>query len=200
VGLQDAFNLCWKLAALVSGWGSPGLLETYHTERHAAGARVLLNTRAQVVLAEAGEKIDSIRALFAEMAAFEPVRRHLTESVTGVGTHYHMGSEEPHPLLGRLAPNLFLETSSGPSKVSALLHSGRAVLLDLADRSELRATAGGWSDRVDTIVAECPEGCGADALLIRPDGYTAWVAPTGSRDGQRGLLESLVTWCGDERR
>jgi 2-polyprenyl-6-methoxyphenol hydroxylase-like FAD-dependent oxidoreductase len=199
VGLQDAFNLGWKLAAQVRGWAPSGLLATYHTERHAAGARVLLNTRAQVVLAEAGEKFDSIRALFAELAAFEPVRRHLIESVTGVGTRYDMGSEESHPFLGRLAPNLFLETARGPSKVSALLHAGRAVLLDLADRSELRAAAGGWSDRVNTVVAECPEGCGADAILIRPDGYTAWVAPTGSRDGLRGLRESLATWCGGER-
>jgi 2-polyprenyl-6-methoxyphenol hydroxylase-like FAD-dependent oxidoreductase len=200
VGLQDAFNLGWKLAAQVRGWASSGLLETYHTERHASGARVLLNTRAQVALAEPGEKFDSLRALFGEMAAFESVRRYLIETVTGVGTRYEMGSVEPHPLLGRLAPNLRLETSGGPSKVSAFLHSGRGVLLDLADRSDLRATAARWSHRVDTVVAKCPEECDADAVLIRPDGYTAWVAAAGSRNGQLGLLNALLTWFGDEQR
>ena len=199
VGLQDAFNLGWKLAAQVRGWAPSGLLQTYHTERHAAGARVLLNTRAQVALAEPGEKFDSLRALFAELAAFEPVRRHLIETVTGVGTCYDMGSDKPHPFLGRLAPNLPLQTSAGPSKLSALLHSGRAILVDLADRSDLQATAARWSHRVDTVVAKCPEGCDADALLIRPDGYIAWVAGAGSRDGQMALLDSLVTWFGDER-
>jgi 2-polyprenyl-6-methoxyphenol hydroxylase-like FAD-dependent oxidoreductase len=200
VGLQDAFNLGWKLAAQVRRWAPPGLVETYHTERHAAGARVLLNTRAQVALAEPGEKFDSLRALITELTAFEPVHRYLIETVTGVGTRYEMGSSEPHSLLGRLVPNFPLDTSVGPLKVSALLHSGRAVLLDLADRSDVRAVAAGWSDRVDTVVAKCPEGCDADALLIRPDGYAAWVAAPGSSDRQVGLLNSFALWFGDERR
>jgi hypothetical protein len=141
-----------------------------------------------------------LRALFTELTAFEPVHRYLIETVTGVGTRYEMGSCEPHSLLGRLVPNLPLDTSVGPSKVSALLHSGRAVLLDLADRSDLQAVAAGWSDRVDTVVAKCPEGCDADALLIRPDGYAAWVAAPGSSDRQVGLLNSFALWFGDERR
>jgi 2-polyprenyl-6-methoxyphenol hydroxylase-like FAD-dependent oxidoreductase len=200
VGIQDAFNLGWKLAAHVRGWAPRSLLETYHTERHAAGARVLLNTRAQVALAEPGEKFDALRVLFTELGEFEPVRRYVAETVTGVGVRYDMGSNEPHPLLGRLAPNLKLETSRGPSKVASLLHSGRAVVLDLSDRSDLRAIAAGWSNRVDTVVAKCPDACAADALLIRPDGYIAWVAPAGSREGQEGFRDSLVTWFGDEQR
>jgi 2-polyprenyl-6-methoxyphenol hydroxylase-like FAD-dependent oxidoreductase len=199
VGLQDAFNLGWKLAAQVRGWAPAGLLETYHTERHAAGARVLLNTRAQVALAEPGEKFDPLRALFAEMAAFEPVRRYLTETVTGVGTRYTMGAGDAHPLVGRLAPNLLLDTPHGALKLATLLHAGRGVLLDLADRPDLRAAATGWADRLDMVLASCPEGHGIDALLIRPDGYTAWVAPAGSSDGKRGFREALFTWFGDDR-
>ena len=199
VGLQDAFNLGWKLAAQVRGWAPAGLLETYHTERHAAGARVLLNTRAQVALAQPGEKFDPLRVLFAELAAFEPVRRYLTETVTGVGTRYDMGVDDSHPLVGRLAPNLRLETPRGASQLTALLHTGRGVLLDLADRSDLRAAAIGWTDRLDLVDADCSERLGVDALLIRPDRYTAWLAPAGSRDGRGGLREALLTWFGDER-
>src|SRR5204862_463809 len=131
VGLQDAFNLGWKLAAQVRGWAPPALLESYHAERHAEGARVLLNTRAQVALADPSEKFDPLRTFFGEMAALEPVRRRLIEAVTGVGTRYTIEADEPHPLLGRLAPNFPLETSGGASKVSELLHRGRGILLDL---------------------------------------------------------------------
>jgi 2-polyprenyl-6-methoxyphenol hydroxylase-like FAD-dependent oxidoreductase len=200
VGLQDAFNLGWKLAAQVRGWAPSGLLESYHAERHVEGARVLLNTRAQVALADPSEKFDPLRAFFGELAALEPVRRRLIESVTGVGTRYTIEADERHPLLGRLAPNLPLETSGGPSKVSELLHRGRGVLLDLDDRPAVRAEAAAWSDRVDSVVARSEDDHGTAALLIRPDGYTAWVASKESTDGRRGLQCALRTWFGDARR
>jgi 2-polyprenyl-6-methoxyphenol hydroxylase-like FAD-dependent oxidoreductase len=202
VGLQDAFNLGWKLAAQVHGWAPPGLLGTYHAERHADGARVLLNTRAQVALADPNEKFDPLRAFFSELAALEPVRRRLIEAATGVGTRYEitMGGDEPHPLAGRLAPNWPLEAAGGPTKLSTFLHAGRGVLLDLADRSDLRAEASGWSDRVDAVAARGPEGCAADALLLRPDGYVAWASAPGGGNGPRGLRESLTAWFGSERR
>jgi 2-polyprenyl-6-methoxyphenol hydroxylase-like FAD-dependent oxidoreductase len=202
VGLQDAFNLGWKLAAQVRGWAPPGLLETYHAERHADGTRVLLNTRAQVALADPNEKFDPLRAFFSELAALEPVRRLLTETVTGVGTRYEVrtGADEPHPLAGRLAPNWPLETPGGPASLSTFLHAGRGVLLDLADRSDLRAEASGWSDRVDAVAVRGPDGCTADAALLRPDGYVAWALTPGAGRGPRGLREALTTWFGAERR
>jgi 2-polyprenyl-6-methoxyphenol hydroxylase-like FAD-dependent oxidoreductase len=199
VGLQDAFNLGWKLAAQVRGWAPSDLLESYHTERHAAGARVLLNTRAQVALADPNEKFDPLRALFAEMISFEPIRRYLTETVTGVGTQIDIDAEVSHPLLGRLAPNLALETSAGPTKVSALLHGGRGVLLDLAGRSEIRSVTAGWADRVEFVLAKSLEPRGVDSILIRPDGYTAWIAPAGDEAGLRGLRDSLARWFGAMR-
>ena len=182
MGLQDAFNLGWTLAAEVRGWAPPGLLETYHTERHAAGARVLLNTRAQVALADPADRFDPLRALFAELAPMEPVRRRFAETVTGVGNRYDIAAGNSHQFLGRHVPNLALETAQGPAKLSVLLHFGRGLLLDLADRPDLRATATGWADRVDTVLAKCATGQGADACLIRPDGYAVWVAPGGSQD------------------
>jgi hypothetical protein len=99
--------------------------------------------------------------------------------------------------MGRLAPNLRLETPRGESSLAALLRSGRGVLLHLADRSDLPATAIDWADRLDLVEANCSEDLGVDAWLIRPDGYTAWIAPAGSRD-VRGLREALLTWFGDE--
>ncbi len=177
VGLQDAFNLGWKLAATVHGWAPPGLLESYHTERHAAGAQVLVQTLAQVALATPGEKFDALRKLFADLAAFEPVRRYLTETVTGIGACYDIRSDNPHPLLGRMAPNLPLKTGEKTTTVAALLHAGRAVFLNLASCSDLQDAVSGWSDRVDTVVANGPEDFGIDALFIRPDGYITWIAP-----------------------
>ncbi len=160
---------------------------------------MLLNTRAQVVLADPAERFEPLRSLFTELAAFEPVRRHLAETVTGIGTRYDIESDEPHPLLGRLAPNLSLEIAQRPSKLSSLLHGGRGVLLDLGDRADLREAAGGWSDRVAIVAAVCPHAVDIDALLIRPDGYTAWVAPAGSDAGTPGLRASLAHWFGAEQ-
>lgn len=200
VGLQDAFNLGWKLAAQVRGWAPAGLLESYHTEHHAVGARVLSNTRAQVALAEPSEKFDPLRVLFNELAAFESVRRYLTEMVTGVGTRFDMENGGLHPLVGRLTPNLRLDVPPhGTSQLATFLHKGRGVLLDLADRSAIRSVAAGWADRLVLVEADCSEALGVDALLVRPDGYTAWVAPAGSNDRRGGLRESLLTWFGEER-
>jgi hypothetical protein len=197
VGIQDAFNLGWKLAARVLGWAPPGLLDSYHTERHPAGARVLFNARAQVALEEPGERFEPLRRLLSELARFEPVRRHLAEMVTGVETRYDMGEGDAgQPLLGRLTPNLPLTTAAGPSTVSGLLHRGRGVLLDLAGRSEIQAEAAGWFDRVDVVTAfASSDAVATDALLIRPDGYTAWLAS----EGPKGLRNALARWFGAPR-
>jgi 2-polyprenyl-6-methoxyphenol hydroxylase-like FAD-dependent oxidoreductase len=199
VGIQDAFNLGWKLAGQVQGWAPPDLLETYHTERHAAGARVLFNTRAQIALEEPGERFDPLRKLFNELAQLEPVRRYLAEMVTGVATHYDLDQDSCSPLVGRLTPDDPLTTAEGPSSVARLLHRGRGVLLDLADQPEVRAEAAAWSSRVDSIAASIAESS-ADrnrdaingALLIRPDGYTAWHASAGTP----GLRPALARWFG----
>lgn len=199
VGLQDAFNLGWKLAAEVRGWAPPGLLDTYHTERHAAAKRVLLNTRAQLALANPDERFDPLRALFAELAEFKNVHQLLAEMVTGAGTRYETRPLIDHPRAGRLVPNLQLRTSAGPQKVADLLHSGRAVHIDLTGRADLQAAAGGWSDRVDVIAARSDERLDFDAVLIRPDGYAAWLNPTGTSASADALRDSLTTWFGAGR-
>jgi len=199
VGLQDAFNLGWKLAATINGWAPSELLHSYHTERHAAGARVLLNTRAQVALAEPSERFDPLRSLFTELATLEPVQRLLAETVTGIATRYDMGENADHPLLGRLAPNLALETARGSCKLSSLLHSGRGVLLDLDDQPELRDTASRWSDRVEIVNAVSRDSQELGGILLRPDGHAAWIIPLETSAPCRGLKEALAKWFGPER-
>ncbi|WP_422924865.1 FAD-dependent monooxygenase [Singulisphaera sp. PoT] len=199
IGLQDAFNLGWKLAANVQGKAPRELLESYHTERHAVGAKLLLNTRAQVALAEPQDRLDPLRALMSELAALAPVRRHLAEMVTGVGTRYDMGvpDADAHPMLGRLAPNVTLETAQGPRKLSSLLHPGRGVLLDLGGKPELCDIASNWSDRVAFVQAAPMEWRGIGSVLIRPDGHAAWIRS--SNDGTaEGLPEALTRWFGPE--
>jgi hypothetical protein len=121
--------------------------------------------------------------------------------ITGVDVHYEMdaGGRDPHPLLGHWAPDLPLAAATGKTRVPRLMHHGRAVLLDLADRTALRDAGAGWSDRIDVVTARCEEQpVPADAFLIRPDGYIAWVASpqTADDEAERQLRYALATWFG----
>lgn len=200
-GIQDAVNLGWKLAATVHGHAAPELLDTYHTERHPVGARVLANTLAQRYLYLSGDEMQPLRDIFAELMGYDDVQRHLVGMVTGLDVHYDVGPGD-HPLLGRRLPNLELVGDSGPSgKASTFeqLHAAHGVLFDLADNAELRGAAAPWADRVDVVTAT-PHATGAgtplhgvDALLVRPDGYVAWV---GTRAALEGLPVALARWFG----
>ncbi|MGD3110238.1 FAD-dependent monooxygenase [Streptomyces sp. YGL11-2] len=195
-GVQDAVNLGWKLAATVQGWAPPGLLDTYGSERHPVGARLLMNTRVQGMLYIGGEEADPLRALFAELIAYDDVKRHLAGVVSGLDVRYDMG-EGSHPLLGRRLPPRRLATAAGPTSTTALLHTAQGVLLDLTDDPGTRAAAAGWKDRVLTVTGTPAEPVMGDALvgtaavLVRPDGHVAW---TGTDAG--GLTEALHRWFG----
>jgi 2-polyprenyl-6-methoxyphenol hydroxylase-like FAD-dependent oxidoreductase len=195
VGLQDAFNLGWKLAAAVHGWAPPGLLESYHHERHAAGAEVLMNTRAQVALSDPAASAEPLRALFGGLAELEPVRRRLAEIVTGIGTRYAVGAGG-HPLLGRLLPNMALETTFGPRTLAGLLTPGRGVLLALAERPDLKLPRRGWGGRLEIVGARAAESRELDAVLVRPDGHVAWLAPRNSDPKPGPLRAALARWFG----
>lgn len=195
-GLQDAVNLGWKLAAEVRGWAPPGLLDTYHTERHADGERVLLHTRAQgALVGSAGDgRVAALRELLRQLLQYEQPLRHLVSLMYGLGTRYDTGTANPHPMAGRWAPDLALTTSAGASSVAELLRPARGVLLDLTENGSLAGNGHGWKDRLDIITAHCTAPPAA-ALLIRPDGYVAWAAPPGSPD-RDGLHHALTTWFG----
>jgi 2-polyprenyl-6-methoxyphenol hydroxylase-like FAD-dependent oxidoreductase len=196
-GVQDAVNLGWKLAQVVNGTSPDGLLDTYHAERHPVAARVLHNTMAQVALSGTDERTEALRDTMTELLGMDEPRRRLTAEMSGLDIHYDLG--EGHPLLGRRMPDLDLVTANGPLRVFVLLHDARPVLLNLGKPGGLDITP--WADWVQLIDAayagkwELP-AIGAvtapTAVLIRPDGYVAWV---GDRT-QLGLADALTTWFG----
>jgi bifunctional hydroxylase/dehydrase len=198
-GIQDAVNLGWKLAAEVRGDAPPGLLDTYHSERHPVGARVLANTLAQRLLYLSGDEMEPVRSVFGELLEYEEVQRHLVGMVTGLDIQYDVGQGD-HPLLGRRLPDLELVGDFGQiGKSSTIehLHRARGVLFDLADEAGTRAAAAPWAGRVEVVTASCHavgDEQRFDALLARPDGYIAWVGAGGS--GSDGLAGALTRWFG----
>jgi 2-polyprenyl-6-methoxyphenol hydroxylase-like FAD-dependent oxidoreductase len=197
VGVQDAVNLGWKLERVVKGTSPESLLDTYHAERHPVAARVLRSTMAQVALLRTDDRTDALREYVSELLSMDEPRRRLAAEMSGLGIHYDLG--EGHPLLGRRMPDLDLVTANGPLRVFTLLHDARPVLLNLGEPGGFDITP--WADRVQLIDAkyvgtwELP-ALGAvtapTAVLIRPDGYVAWV---GDRT-QLGLADALTTWFG----
>ncbi|MGW6984320.1 FAD-dependent monooxygenase [Streptomyces sp. NPDC054932] len=192
VGVQDAVNLGWKLAAVVTGRSDPSLLDTYHRERHPVGERVLTNTRAQGLLYLGGSEVEPLRAVLGELLRDEAVGRHLAGMVSGLDIRYDLGPGT-HPLLGMRMPDCDLLTGAGPTTAARLLHPARGVLLDLADDPALRRTAEEWADRVDVLTAVCEDRrlTGTGALLLRPDGHVAWAAPDDA-----DLPDALGRWFG----
>lgn len=194
VALDDAFNLGWKLAATVHGTAPGHLLGTYHSERHAAGERVLMTTRAQMLLGDAGDTLAPVADLLTRLAGHPGGNRALTEILTGLDTRYDMHPGHDHPWLGRLAPNLGLTTAGGTTDVATLLAAGHPVLLSLG-APDVVEPAAGWAGRVDIVEATCPDHPDLAALLLRPDGHVAWLRTRDENDAA-GLREALQHWHG----
>jgi 3-(3-hydroxy-phenyl)propionate hydroxylase len=197
IGVQDAVNLGWKLAQVVKRTSPEGLLDTYHAERHPVAARVLRNTMAQIALRRPDDRTQALGDTVSELLGMDEPRRRLAAEMSGLGIHYDLG--EGHPLLGRRMPDLDLVAANGPLRVFTLLHGARPVLLNLGEPGGFDITP--WADRVQLIDAkylgtwELP-AIGAvtapTAVLIRPDGYVAWVGD----QTQLGLADALTTWFG----
>jgi 2-polyprenyl-6-methoxyphenol hydroxylase-like FAD-dependent oxidoreductase len=201
LGMQDAVNLGWKLGQVVKSASPDGLLDTYHAERHPVGARTLRYTMAQTTLQRHDERTKPLIEMASELASMDEPRKWLAGLVSGLDIRYDLG--EGHPLLGRRMPDLDLVTSEGPARVFELLHGGRPALLNLGQPGTLDVT--GCPDRVQRVDAhyagpwELPvlgPVTAPAAVLIRPDGYVAWV---GDRTG-RGLSEALTKWFGRSSR
>jgi 3-(3-hydroxy-phenyl)propionate hydroxylase len=199
IGVQDAVNLGWKLAQVVKGTSPESLLDTYHSERHPIGARVLKNTMAQTALMRGDERTKAAHETVSELLKMDEPRKRFAAMMSGLGIRYDLGTG--HPLLGRRMPDLDLVMANGSRRVFTLLHDARPVLLNLGERGALDIASSPWADRVQRIDAgyagvwELP-ALGAvaapAAVLIRPDGYVAWVA-----DGtDQGLRDALTTWFG----
>ncbi len=197
VGVQDAVNVGWKLAQVVKQTSPESLLDTYHAERHPVAARVLRNTMAAVALRRPDDRTKALRDTMSELLGMDEPRRRFAAMMSGLDVHYDLG--ERHPLVGRRMPDLDLVTGNGPLRVFTLLHDARPVLLDLGEPGGFDITP--WADRVRLIDATYDGGWELPALgavsaplavLIRPDGYVAWVA---DRD-TAGLSGALTTWFG----
>jgi 3-(3-hydroxy-phenyl)propionate hydroxylase len=197
IGVQDAVNLGWKLAQVVKRISPESLLDTYQAERHPVAARVLRDTMAHVALQRADERTKVLGEILAELLKLEEVRRRVVAEKAGLDIHYHL--REGHPLLGRRMPDLDLVTANGPLRVFTLLHDARPVVLNLGEPGGFDITP--WADRVQLIDAEYAgtwelPAIGAvtapTAVLVRPDGYVAWVADS----TQLKLADALTTWFG----
>src|SRR5690606_35235493 len=180
LGIQDAFNLGWKLAAEVNGWAPEGLLDTYQDERRPVADDVLNNTRAQGLLRSPEPGPQAVRRLLTELMDFEQVNRYLIEKITAVGIRYDFG--EGHDLLGRRLRDVRLKRG----RLYELMHAGRGLLIDQTGG----LSVAGWADRVDHIV-DASEELDVPAALLRPDGRVAWVG-----DDQQDLDNQLLRWFG----
>jgi 3-(3-hydroxy-phenyl)propionate hydroxylase len=197
LGIQDAANLGWKLAQVVKGVSSESLLDTYHAERHPAGARAMEYSKATSALQRHDPRIASVRDLLDELVAMDEPRKHMVGRITGLDVHYDLG--EGHPLLGRRMPDLDLRCGDDVVRVYSLLHAARPVLVNLGPSGSV--ALGPWADRVQLVNAsytgawELPVIGPVDApvaVLVRPDGHVAWVG-----DGTpSGLEDALTTWFG----
>jgi 2-polyprenyl-6-methoxyphenol hydroxylase-like FAD-dependent oxidoreductase len=192
-GLQDSANLGWKLAAQIHGWAPPGLLDTYHAERHPVGARMLSFTRAQGVLLMPGDRVSALRDLMGELLTNEETLRYTLDRLLGLDIRYDVGGPPAHPLVGGWSPDLALTTDSGDTRLATLMHAARPVLLDLTPDQRLREAAAGWKDRVELVAARSDEPL--DGILVRPDGYAAWAAASHDAD-VASLHGALATWFG----
>ncbi|QWF83213.1 FAD-dependent oxidoreductase [Amycolatopsis sp. CA-230715] len=188
LGVQDAVNLGWKLAADLKGWAPDGLLDTYHAERHPVGERVIENTRAQMTLTGDEPASRAMRKLFREIAEMPEVNRKLAGMISGLDIRYPFDGPS-HPLLGARIPDVELRVDGETRWASSLFHSGHGVLL--SGDPALLDLALPWRGRVDAVEATgLPE---VAAMLVRPDGYVCWVG-TG---GETGLDAALRTWFGE---
>jgi flavin-dependent dehydrogenase len=180
LGIQDAFNLGWKLAAEVNGWAPEGMLDSYHTERRPVAADVLNTSRAQAELVSPEPGPRAARRLLSELMDFEDVNRYLIEKVAAIGIRYDFG--EGHELLGRRMRDVGLKQG----RLYELMHRGRGLLVDQTGR----LSVAGWADRVDHVV-DVSDELDVPAALLRPDGHVAWVG-----EEPMDLLSQMPKWFG----
>jgi 3-(3-hydroxy-phenyl)propionate hydroxylase len=200
LGIQDAVNLGWKLAQVVQGTSPESLLDTYHAERHPAGARALRFSMAQTVLQRADPRTAALDGILDDVMTTAPARHRIAALIHGLDVAYDLG--EGHPLLGRRMPDLDLETRAGPTRVYAMLHEAEPLLLDFAGRTRIDRSP--WADRVRAVDArftgtwELPVLGNVEppaAVLVRPDGHVAWTDP----GPDATPTDALTRWFGPPR-
>jgi hypothetical protein len=188
-GVGDAMNLGWKLAAIVKGWGTEELLDTYTDERHPVGAWALNWTRAQVSIMRPDPHARAIAAVIRDLIDTRDATNYFVEKISGMSLRYNLPGD--HPLIGRSSPDF--EFEHGP-RLGALLHEGTGLIVDFMQNKKLELLSQRWSERVKYVSCDAKERMDLAALLVRPDGFVAWVA---EGEPNLGTAEaSLKQWFG----
>ena len=193
LGIGDALNLGWKLAATVRGHAPEGLLDTYEAERHPVGAAVLDWSRAQVAAMRPGHNTPALRKLLLDLMNTRCGATHVYRVTSGLFAHYDLGGG--HPIVGTTAPEFRLADGI---RLGELMRAGRGIVLDFTGHRTLRAAAYGWEGRVEYLTGAVRNDLGLHALLIRPDGIVAWASP-GAPDTDT-FVQSATRWFGSPDR
>ncbi|GAA1926130.1 FAD-dependent oxidoreductase [Streptantibioticus ferralitis] len=199
LGLQDAINLGWKLAAQIRDSASPGLLDSYETERRQAAGRMVMNAQAQSALTAPGSDVTALRELFTELLGHRDTIQHLADLTAGTDVRYDMGVPDPHPAVGRFAPDLELHTPTGTVRLAELTRSARPLLLDLTEDASAARALADRRDQISIITAQPqPTAPAATALLLRPDCYVAWASDSPRPDPAEleALRAATQRWFG----
>ncbi|MFI9504653.1 FAD-dependent monooxygenase [Nocardia sp. NPDC052566] len=194
LGLQDAANLGWKLAADLRGGAPTGLLDSYETERRQAADRMITYARAQSALSAPGGDVTALRELFTELLRDRDTVERLAALTAGADIRYDIG-EFTHPLIGRFAPDIAMRTARGAVRLAELTRTARPLLLDRTDDHRLARALPEWRGEVDIVTAD-PQSGSPTALLLRPDGYVAWAtaAPQPKPAERQALRAALARW------
>ncbi len=200
LGLQDAVNLGWKLAAVLNGQVDPALLATYEAERRPAAERVIMHSRAQLALVRPGPEVTALRELFSELVTEPSVVRRLVDLVSGAENRYVGALDAPaHPLVGHWVPDFAVANGEGTHRIAELARDGRPLLVDLTEGGVVAAAVADVADRLTVAVGRPVGDVAATALLVRPDGYGAWATSESQSDDAPDspeLRRVLAQWFG----
>lgn len=188
LGLGDAMNLGWKLAAAIREKASEGLLDSYYAERHPIGAQVLDWSRAQAAIMKPDPPARALNAIIRDLMNTRDGATYIAGRVWGVYTHYNLGGD--HPLTGRSVPNFEFEDGT---KIGELMHDGQGILLDFDVNASLKILATEYGDQLKYISGRAKEQLGLGAALVRPDGVIAWASDSGEFD-ERSIRQAADLW------
>ncbi|SEA30709.1 FAD-dependent monooxygenase [Paraburkholderia sartisoli] len=189
LGLGDAMNLGWKLAATIRGDAPTDLLDSYQRERHPVGEDILDWSRAQVALMRPTRSTRAVAAIIRDLIETRDGATYFAGRVWGISLRYDLGGS--HPLAGRSAPDFKLV---GGTTVGNLLREGKGLLLEFDATASLQALASRWREQVTYLAGDVEERLGLRAVLLRPDGFVAWATETAPRD--EDVCEALARWFG----
>ena len=190
LGLGDAMNLGWKLAATIRGDAPDGLLDTYSSERHPIGSQVIDWSRAQVAIVRPSPSSRALEAIIRDLIDTRDGTTYFAERVWGISLRYDLG--DINPLVGRSAPDF--ELADG-TKLGDHFRTGGGLLLDFDARASLEALAGRWGDRITYIASDVRDRLGVSAMLVRPDGVVAWVCE--AKLDTKEAAKATLRWFGE---